>query len=71
MTQIYCQVKDCEYNEEGTCGAGAIRVNEEKTCDTYQHYQVRAEEKGDEAGDRLIWDLEYFEDDPTDGETVL
>lgn len=71
MTRIYCGFADCENFEEGVCTATAVRIDPEDNCLTYQPYQ-RAPDKGREIeGDRLTWDMEYFEDDPSDGESVL
>lgn len=71
MTRIYCGFADCENFEEGICTATAVRIDPEENCLTYQPFRQEAEVDREIAGDRLTWDMEYFEDDPTDGETTL
>jgi len=71
VTRIYCGFADCENYEDGICTASAVRIDPEENCLTYHPYQdeLNGEQKG--TGDRLTWDMEYFEDDPSDGESVL
>lgn len=71
MTRIYCGFADCENFEEGICTAAAVRIDPDENCLTYQPYRRTAEVDQEIEGDRLTWDMEYFEDDPTDGETIL
>lgn len=71
MTRIYCGWADCENHEEGICCATAVRIDPAENCLTYQPYQAGPAGNGKQAGDRLTWDIEYFEDDPSDGESVL
>lgn len=71
VTRIYCGFADCENFEEGICSAAAVRIDPEENCLTYQPYRSDEQEGRELEGDRLTWDTEYFEDDPSDGETVL
>lgn len=71
MTQIYCELMDCENNEENICHAAAIRLSISESCLTYKiHANGRNRDlKGQ--GDKLLWDKEFFEDDPLDDESAL
>ena len=71
MPQIHCEYIDCSNNEESKCHAAAIRISKSECCLTYQPYVKGKSQKSGENGDRLLWDREYFEDDPLDDDTVM
>ena len=70
MTKIYCGYLDCENLSEGTCHAGAIRLSVDEGCENYHPPEGSSRVNRDMDGDSLLWDREYFEDDPIDDEVV-
>lgn len=70
MTKIYCGYLDCENLSEGTCHAGAIRLSVDEGCENYKPPVGPSRINSDTEGDSLLWDREYFEDDPIDDEFV-
>lgn len=66
MTQIHCDYADCDNNDSNKCHAVAIRLSKTDGCLTYQPPGKDYRRSSKEEGDRLLWDKEYFEDDPLD-----
>lgn len=71
MTKIHCRFMDCENNDQGMCHAAAVQLDPEHCCLTYQPMEGRSSQENGKQGDSLIWDKEYFEDDPIDDEMVF
>ena len=71
MTRIYCELMDCENNDDHLCRAAAIRLSYSDCCLTYQTLANGKRKKIKGQGDKLLWDQEFFEDDPLDDESVL
>ena len=64
--QVHCDYLDCENNEDKKYHAVAIRLSSADGCLTYQTPGRVSKKANVEKGDRLLWDREYFEDDPLD-----
>ena len=71
MTQIYCEYTDCINNEDQLCHAAAIRLSTSDCCLTFQTHENGKKKTEKQKGDKLIWDREFFEDDPIDDEAVF
>jgi hypothetical protein len=71
MTLVHCNYKDCENNENGMCHAAAVRISDQDCCLTYHPYQNESDKVENDQGDKLLWDKEYFEDDPLDDDFIL
>jgi hypothetical protein len=70
MTLIHCSYKDCINNEAGKCHAAAIKLDKNDCCLSYRTLESEGKAKIIHKGDRLLWDREYFEDDPIDDENA-
>lgn len=66
MTQVHCEFRDCDNNEEGLCRSPAIRISAQDCCLTYKQAESGANTSEVGKGDKQIWDREYFEDDTLD-----
>lgn len=70
MTQIHCDYVDCENNETNMCHAIAIKLSTTDCCLTYQPPGKDSKRSAPDKGDQLLWDKEYFEDDPLDDQSA-
>ena len=68
MPIVHCEFKDCENNENRMCLAAAVRISIQECCLTYHTLEKTGNSMSSEKGDRLLWDREYIEEDPIDGD---
>ena len=71
MTLVHCEYKDCANNESGMCHAAAVRISQQECCLTYHPLENGGKTIDHNPGDKLIWDREYFEDDPLDDDFTI
>lgn len=71
MTLVHCGYRDCSNNENGMCHAAAVRISMDECCLTYLPLENGSAANETGKGDKLLWDREYFEDDPLDDDFAI